>query len=394
MTNDLPKPNPLSTSEPTLIGTGPAMERLRTIAARVAAGNAKVLITGESGVGKDLLGRFIHTRSPRASRPFVTINCAGVTETLLESELFGHVKGSFTGAHRDKVGLFHLGHRGTVFLDEVGEMSLRMQSLLLRFLENGEVKPVGSDAISATVDVRVIAATNRSLPEMVARGLFREDLMYRIMVVHLEVPPLRERREDIRTLIEHIVRTSGASLSFSDDAMRLLERYRWPGNVRELQNVMEQLIWMGGEKVDVGDLPPAVVAAVDGTVTPSLERRQLTADHLYAALVGGACSFWTDVYPMFINRDITRADLVGLVRRALAHTNGNYRAVLSLLRMESSDYKRFLNLLSTHGCTVDFREFRSGRAQPDRAIEPSFKLPSLKDALLGNTLRRSGTDPE
>jgi DNA-binding NtrC family response regulator len=317
-----------------------------------------------------------------------------VTETLLESELFGHVKGSFTGAHRDKVGLFHLGHRGTVFLDEVGEMSLRMQSVLLRFLENGEVKPVGSDAVSATVDVRVIAATNRSLPEMVARGLFREDLMYRIMVVHLEVPPLRERREDIRTLIEHIVRTSGASLSFSDNAMRLLERYRWPGNVRELQNVMEQLIWMGGEKVDVGDLPPAVVASVDGTVTPSHERRRLTADHLYEALVGGTCSFWTDVYPMFINRDITRADLVGLVRRALTHTNGNYRAVLSLFRMESSDYKRFLNLLSTHGCSVDFREFRSGRAQPDRTFEPSFKLPSLKDALLGGTLRRSGTDPE
>jgi transcriptional regulator with PAS, ATPase and Fis domain len=371
------------------------MERLRTIAARVAAGNAKVLITGESGVGKDLLGRFIHARSPRASRPFVAINCAGVTETLLESELFGHVKGSFTGAHRDKVGLFHLGHRGTVFLDEVGEMSLRMQSLLLRFLENGEVKPVGSDVVSATVDVRVIAATNRSLPEMVSRGQFREDLMYRIMVVHLEVPPLRERREDIPALIEHVIRNSGATLSFSDAAMQRLERYRWPGNVRELQNVMEQLIWVGDEKVvDVGDLPPTLVAAVDGTVTPSNERRRLTADHLYQALVGGGCSFWTDVYPMFINRDITRADLVGLVRRALAHTNGNYRAVLSLLRMESSDYKRFLNLLSTHGCTVDFREFRSGRPQSDRVIEPSFKLPSLKDALLGNTLRKSGTDPE
>jgi transcriptional regulator with PAS, ATPase and Fis domain len=394
MINDSPKPNSPSTSEPTLIGTSPAMERLRSIAARVAAGNAKVLITGESGVGKDLLGRFIHARSPRATRAFVAINCAGVTETLLESELFGHVKGSFTGAHRDKIGLFHLGHRGTVFLDEVGEMSLRMQALLLRFLENGEVKPVGSDVVSATVDVRIISATNRSLPEMVARGLFREDLMYRIMVVHLEVPPLRERREDIPSLIEHVIKNSSAPLSFSDDAMRLLERYRWPGNVRELQNVMEQLIWMGGDHViDAGDLPPALVAAVDGTVTASHERRRLAADHLYEALVAGSCSFWTDVYPMFINRDITRADLVGLVRRALAHTNGNYRAVLSLLKMDAGDYKRFLNLLSTHGCTVDFREFRSGRAPSDRPIEPSFKLPSLKDALLGNTFRRSGTDP-
>jgi DNA-binding NtrC family response regulator len=364
------------------------------MAARVAAGNAKVLITGESGVGKDLLGRFIHARSPRATRPFVAINCAGVTETLLESELFGHVRGSFTGAHRDKVGLFHLGHRGTVFLDEVGEMSLRMQSLLLRFLENGEVKPVGSDMVSATVDVRVIAATNRSLPELVSRGVFREDLMYRIMVVHLEVPPLRERREDIRALVEHIIKANGASLSFSEDAMQRLERYRWPGNVRELQNVMEQLIWLGGDHpIEVNDLPPALVASVDGTVTPAHERRRLTADHLYDALVAGTCSFWTDVYPMFINRDVTRADLTGLVRRALAQTNGNYRAVLSLLKMEPGDYKRFLNLLTTHGCTVDFREFRSGRTALERPIEPSFKLPSLKEALLGNTFRRSGTDP-
>jgi DNA-binding NtrC family response regulator len=177
--------------------------------------------------------------------------------------------------------------------------------------------------------------------------------------------------------------------------MKLLERYRWPGNVRELQNVLEQLIWMGGEQVvDVGDLPPTLVAAVDGTVTPAHERRRLPADHLYEALIAGTCAFWTDVYPMFINRDITRADLVGLVRRALSQTNGNYRAVLSLLKMEPADYKRFLNLLSTHGCSVDFREFRSGRAQLDRPIEPSFKLPSLKDALLGNISRRSGTDPE
>src|SRR5215510_2042133 len=184
----------LTIDEPVLLGTGPAMEWLRSASARVAAGTAKVLITGESGVGKDLVARFIHARSPRATRPFVALNCAGVSETLLESELFGHVKGSFTGAHRDKVGLFQLGHRGTVFLDEVGEMSLRMQAMLLRFLESGEVKPVGADLASGKVDVRVIAATNRSLPEMVSKGLFREDLMYRIMVVHLEVPSLRSRR--------------------------------------------------------------------------------------------------------------------------------------------------------------------------------------------------------
>ena len=371
---------PHSPSEPTLLGTSAAMEWLRAAAARVAAGNAKVLITGESGVGKDLVGRVIHARSARASRPFVAINCAGVSETLLESELFGHMRGSFTGAHRDKAGLLQLGHRGTVFLDEVGEMSLRMQALLLRFLENGEVKPVGSDAASASVDVRVIAATNRNLADMVTRGQFREDLMYRIMVVHLEVPPLRDRAEDIRELIAHITERNGAPLSISEDALHVLERYRWPGNVRELQNVIEQLIWLSGEEVGVKDLPPALVASTRGKATPARDRRRRMADHLYEALVAGTCSFWEQVYPMFINRDLTREDLMGLVRQGLAATAGNYRALLPLLGMEPGDYKRFLNLLSTHGCTVDFREFRSGRPSRERPIEPLFKFPTVEAA--------------
>ena len=371
-------------SEPVLLGNSPAMEWLRSAAARVASGNAKVLITGESGVGKDLVARFMHARSARAARPFVAINCAGVSETLLESELFGHVKGSFTGAHRDKIGLFHLGHRGTVFLDEVGEMSLRMQAMLLRFLENGEVKAVGSDVVSATVDVRVIAATNRSLTDMVARGQFREDLMYRIMVVHLQVPPLRERREDIHTLVTHTIARLAPALVISKDAMQVLERYRWPGNVRELQNVIEQLVWLGSEDiVDVKDLPPAIVHGANGTVMPASDRRRRVADHIYDSLLTGSCSFWEHVYPMFISRDITRADLTGLVRRGLSATGGNYRAALTTLGMQPGDYKRFLNLLSTHGCTVDFREFRSGRAVSERPIEAPFKPPMLKAILPG-----------
>jgi DNA-binding NtrC family response regulator len=369
--------NEFTIDEPTLLGTSPTMEWLRSAAARVAAGNAKVLVTGESGVGKDLVARFIHAKSTRAGRAFVALNCAGISETLLESELFGHVRGSFTGAHRDKVGLFQLAHRGTVFLDEVGEMSLRMQALLLRFLENGEVKPVGSDSVSAKVDVRVIAATNRSLPDLVARGQFREDLMYRIMVVHLEVPPLRNRREDIPTLVEHIIDRSGLSLVVSDEAMRVLERHHWPGNVRELQNVIEQLAWLhGGGVVAVNDLPPALVGSASGRVVPSRERRKRVADHLYEGLVAGTCSFWEHVYPMFINRDITRADITNMVRQALIETSGNYRAVLQVLGMAPNDYKRFLNFLSTHGCTVDFREFRSGRVSRERPMEPTFRIPS------------------
>jgi transcriptional regulator with GAF, ATPase, and Fis domain len=364
-----------------LIGGSAAAERLRAAAARVAAGQAKVLITGESGVGKDLLARFIHARSSRAERPFVAINCAGVSETLLESELFGHVKGSFTGAYRDKAGLFQLGDKGTVFLDEIGEMSLRMQAMLLRFLENGEIKPVGSDVVSSTVDVRIIAATNRNLPDMVARGLFREDLLYRIMVFQLEVPPLRDRREDIRPLVAHLTAQHSAPISIDEEALTVMERYHWPGNIRELQNVVEQLAWLGTGSAGVKDLPPTLLTAANGTMRLGRERRRRVCDQLYESLTNRTCSFWEHVYPMFINRDLTRADLTALVAKALAATAGNYRAVLPLLGMEPGDYKRFLNLLSTHGCTVDFREFRGKRPSGDAEIsrKPSVSVPTLSE---------------
>ena len=199
----------------------------------------------------------IHARSPRAERPFVALNCAGVAETLLESELFGHVRAASPVPIATRSACFNWRNRGTVFLDEVGEMSLRMQAMLLRFLESGEVRPVGADLASGKVDVRVVAATNRNLADLVSKGQFREDLMYRIMVVHLEVPPLRNRREDIRALIAHIIEKTGVALKLSDDAMQTLERYNWPGNVRELQNVIEQLAWLEGPAViGVEDLHP------------------------------------------------------------------------------------------------------------------------------------------
>src|SRR5688572_16686888 len=172
---------------------------------RLARSDAKVLITGESGVGKEVVAREIHNRSARSTRPFVPVNCAGLPETLLESELFGHVKGSFTGAYRDKPGKLETAHLGTIFLDEVGEMTLRMQGLLLRFLETGELQKVGEESGGRHVNVRVIAATNRDLREMIRLGAFREDLFYRLNVVHIIVPPLRERREDIPLLISHFL---------------------------------------------------------------------------------------------------------------------------------------------------------------------------------------------
>src|SRR5262245_24797601 len=211
---------------PTVVGSSPALQRILHVATRLASGDSKVLITGESGVGKDVVARYVHVNSARAAQRFVALNCASVTETLLESELFGHVKGSFTGAYRDKVGKLQQAHRGTLFLDEIGEMSLRMQALLLRFLENGEIQAVGSDTSSSRADVRVVTATNRNLPELIAAGQFREDLWYRLRVIHLHVPPLRERIEDIRPLASHFVAQTGRRVELSDEALRLLERYR------------------------------------------------------------------------------------------------------------------------------------------------------------------------
>ena len=335
-----------------------AMTELLAMAARAAKSPAKVLITGESGVGKDVVARYIHSQSIRRQAQFVAVNCAGVTETLLESELFGHVKGSFTGAYRDKRGKLQLADRGTLFLDEVGEMSLRMQALLLRFLENGEIQAVGSDQSQARVDVRVIAATNRNLSDLVAAGQFREDLLYRLRVIHLHVPPLRERTEDVQALIRHFLSLAERELSFTDDALRALLEHRWPGNVRELRNVVEQLVWLSANGVVSVEHLPVSLRSAPGPVKPVNDRRRQTADELYDALVKRGASFWEHVYPMFLARDLTRHDLRQLVRRGLRETQGRYKSVLTLFGMPSSDYRRFMNFLTTHGCGVGVREFR------------------------------------
>jgi DNA-binding NtrC family response regulator len=217
---------------------------------------APILITGESGVGKDLVARYIHDQSRRKLGPFVAVNCAGLTESRLESELFGHVHGNMCDLFSEKRGKVRLAHRGTLFLNQVGDMIRRMQAWLLRFLENGELQAVGSDESPACVDVRVVAATNRNLNDLVAAGQFREDLLYRLRVIHLHVPPLRERAEDIHGLMRHFLASSRRDLSFTDGAFRALLQYSWPGNVRELQNVVEQLVWLSsGGVVGVEHLP-------------------------------------------------------------------------------------------------------------------------------------------
>ena len=359
------------------------MTQLLDLPERAALSDAKVLITGESGVGKDVVARHIHGSSLQRTAEFVAVNCAGVTETLLESELFGHVKGSFTGAYRDKIGKLRLAHHGTLFLDEIGEMSHRMQALLLRFLENGEIQAVGSDSARATVDVRVLAATNRNLTEMVASGKFREDLLYRLRVIHLQVPPLRDRTDDIRPLAMHFFSRSGRLVSLTDEAWQMLERYQWPGNVRELQNVVEQMAWLSDSPDDpLGvEQVPSLIRSPGSPNAPTRERRRQVADELYHALVQGGYSFWDHIHPLFLNRDITRHDLRELVRRGLSVSRGNYRAVLELFGMPSADYKRFMNFLSTHDCRADYREFRTAKgdgARSQRTMVPL--LPPLPSA--------------
>jgi transcriptional regulator with PAS, ATPase and Fis domain len=352
-----------SVSFPRLIGNSRALGEIKEEIARVARSDAKVLITGESGVGKELVAEALHQASVRAAGPFVAVNCAGLPETLLESELFGHVRGSFTGAFRDKPGKLEAAHNGTVFLDEIGEMTLRMQGLLLRFMETGELQKVGAFGESRPVNVRVLTATNRNLREMVPQGLFREDLFYRINVIQLAVPPLRDRKEDIPLLIEHFGRLSSTTarpaLEFSSDALSVLVEYGWPGNVRELRNVVERLVVNGRSGlITIDDLPGEIRARQSVLTRPLRERRRTVGDELFKRLVSDGESFWSVVYPLYMQREITKSNVRELVRRGLEDARGNYKIVLRLFNMPPEDYKKFLNFLRKHDCQLSFKEYR------------------------------------
>jgi DNA-binding NtrC family response regulator len=364
----------MSMSQSVMIGVSDATRNVLDEADCAARCDAKVLITGESGVGKEIVARVIHQRSTRAHAPLTTINCAGVPDSLLESELFGHVKGSFTGAYRDKRGWLESAHGGTIFMDEVGEMSLRMQAMLLRFLETGEIQRVGSDSRLPKLNVRVITATHRRLLEAISDKTFREDLYYRLNVVHIEVPPLRERREDVPVLIDHFLRVFSdahrcPTPELTADAATMLTDYSWPGNVRELKNVTERLVLKGRSgRIDVDTLPIEVTCArhrVEAVKAAPAE--QSLHEELFARLVHGTDSFWTGVYEPFMARDLTRRTVRELIRLGLEHTRGNYKLLVTTFNMPPDDYKKFLNFLQKYQCHVPFQGFRMMRAgrQPD-----------------------------
>ena len=373
-----------------LLGNSAATRAVRAAIAGAAETHAKVLITGETGVGKEIVARLVHEQSMRASRAFVAVNCSGIPETLLESELFGHARGSFTGAYRDKVGLIRQAEGGTLFLDELGEMSLRMQAALLRFAETGEIQPIGSDTPARCADVRLITATHRDLRAQMAAGAFRQDLYYRLNVIHIHVPPLRERRDDIALLFSHYlaqaVQDHGVGHpTLTPSASAALLAYHWPGNVRELRNVAERLVLQGKQQpVIAEDLPPDIRDASERSVslttvrdvpadedeTPVTGLASPTVQRLWDRMEAGE-DFWTVVYPAFGNRELTRADLAGLVDRGLRETHGSYRALVTLFNMAPSDYKRFHAFLYAQRCNLTvgpyraapFRHLRAGARQ-------------------------------
>jgi DNA-binding NtrC family response regulator len=296
-----------------IVGKSPAMARLFQLLEMVAATSSTILISGETGTGKEIVARAIHHNGPRQMHRFVALNCSAIPETLLEAELFGHVRGAFTGAVGDRQGRFEQAHRGTLFLDEVGTMSTALQSKLLRALQEREFERVGASS-TTKVDVRVIAATNSDLGRMVAEGQFREDLFYRLNVIPVQLPPLRERREDIPLLVQHFLEKlqRGGTL-VAQEAMRRLMAYSWPGNVRQLENAIERAVAFSGGRgqINVEDLPPEFSTRASPALQASL-----------------------DLPEEGVDLNLVLAGLEGdLIRRSLERTGGNKGQAARLLRI-------------------------------------------------------------
>ena len=338
-----------------IIGRSASMQSLFQMIETVAQVQATVLVTGESGTGKELVARAIHDLGPRAEKPFVSVNCGAFTETLLESELFGYVKGSFTGANANRKGLFEAANSGTIFLDEIGEMSPAMQVKLLRVLQERKLRPVGATE-ETTVDTRVIAATNRDLASMVKDGTFREDLFYRISVIPIELPALRQRLEDVADLANHFVAKfcaqGGRSLGISDSAMRLLENYSWPGNVRELEHTIER----------------AVALETSDAIQPERLPEKITSYNPQRV----AAAFAFPEEGINLTAYLDQLEKTYLLE-ALQRSGGNQTNAATLLQLSVRSLR---HLLDKHGIRALTAQMRDERRSPD------------------STPRRRSTDPE
>jgi two-component system response regulator HydG len=310
-----------------IIGESPAMLRVASLVQSVAKWSATVLLTGESGTGKEIIARALHAASPRCDKPFVAINCSAVPETLLESELFGHVKGAFTGAASQRDGLFHAADGGTLFLDEIGDMPLALQAKLLRALQEGEIRRIGSST-SSHVDVRLIAATNVDLDKARLAGRFREDLYYRLDVVSIALPPLRDRREDIPRLATHFLRKHAEAKGktvhgFSNHALDVLLADDWPGNVRQLENVIERAVLLSqGPRIDVGDL--------SGLKEPSSDSHSRIASRFVSMPLAAARK---SAMESFDRR---------YLEMRLHHAKGNVSEAARLADMDRANFRRLL----------------------------------------------------
>jgi transcriptional regulator with PAS, ATPase and Fis domain len=302
---------------PLLIGDHPLIQKITQLIRKVAVTDATILIMGESGTGKELVARAVHTLSSRAERPFIPVNCGAIPAELLESEMFGHERGAFTGAVGARAGMFQLANGGTIFLDEVGEMSGNLQVKLLRVLQDKEVRPVGADR-SLKVDVRVIAASNKELAAEVDAGNFREDLFYRLQVIPIVMPPLRERRSDVPLLVRHFLekhnhKRQGRPARITEEAMVYLWEYDWPGNVRELENLLERLVILSEEgHIGVDHLPPTIRSFISEKKIPR-------------ATLGEEGLDLNTAVEEFENR---------LIEEALRRTKGNKQAAARLLGLK------------------------------------------------------------
>jgi two-component system response regulator PilR (NtrC family) len=298
-----------------VLGKSRPVQKLFHLLETVAPSNSTILVTGETGTGKEVVARAIHHNSPRRAHRFVALNCSAIPETLLEAELFGHVRGAFTGAVGARQGRFEQAHKGTLFLDEVGTMSTALQMKLLRALQEREFERIG-DSQTTKVDVRVIAATNSDLARMVADGTFREDLYYRLNVIPIQIPPLRDRREDIPLLVTHFLEkyAAGQAIQMSQGAMRALMAFHWPGNVRQLENAVERAVTLGAGRteIDARDLPPEVQAIPEPVPAPFVDFPDAGLD--------------LPAYLSTIERD--------LIRRSLDRTGGNRNRAAELLRIK------------------------------------------------------------